>query len=312
MPTIKIVPFPGAPGPQGLRGLQGVQGDTGLTGPMGPAGPSGADGKSAYEVAIDNGFIGTEQEWLDSLVGPQGPAGNGDNSNPKTWVTPGETTYTITQEHGGIEVVTEARTSLFLSYAVASASGTDFEILVTGEDATMFSDYWNSNVYQRAIYLIGGIVEEQVPLAFVSFYETEVGSGTYAVILRLPYEVPFSQGDTIDIQVIYGGPPVKWWDANDLVNDQDSGDFRGAKIDYHAYVTDGGQVIGTIYIARDAGNDNVTHIETSSGGSDSGTAHFWDRSGNESQLYYYRTDGEGQVARIHWTAQVYYSPEFYD
>lgn len=35
----------------------------------------GEDGMSAYEVAVKNGFEGTEQEWLDSLVGPQGPAG---------------------------------------------------------------------------------------------------------------------------------------------------------------------------------------------------------------------------------------------
>jgi hypothetical protein len=34
-----------------------------------------AQGKSAYEVAVDEGFIGTEQDWLDSLVGPQGPVG---------------------------------------------------------------------------------------------------------------------------------------------------------------------------------------------------------------------------------------------
>lgn len=31
-------------------------------------------GKSAYEVACDNGFDGTEEEWLDSLVGPPGDA----------------------------------------------------------------------------------------------------------------------------------------------------------------------------------------------------------------------------------------------
>ena len=31
------------------------------------AGRRGKKGKSAYEVAVDNGFIGTEQEWLDSL-----------------------------------------------------------------------------------------------------------------------------------------------------------------------------------------------------------------------------------------------------
>jgi hypothetical protein len=30
---------------------------------------SGPRGLSAYEVAVDNGFTGSEQEWLDSLVG---------------------------------------------------------------------------------------------------------------------------------------------------------------------------------------------------------------------------------------------------
>ena len=35
----------------------------------------GARGYSAYEVAVQNGFVGTEQEWLDSLVGPEGQLG---------------------------------------------------------------------------------------------------------------------------------------------------------------------------------------------------------------------------------------------
>ena len=35
----------------------------------------GADGASAYEVAIQNGFVGTEAQWLASLVGPQGAQG---------------------------------------------------------------------------------------------------------------------------------------------------------------------------------------------------------------------------------------------
>lgn len=38
-------------------------------------GPPGADGKSAYEIAIDNGFEGTESEWLASLKGPPGADG---------------------------------------------------------------------------------------------------------------------------------------------------------------------------------------------------------------------------------------------
>ena len=33
---------------------------------------TGENGKSAYEIAVENGFIGTEQEWLDSLHGQDG------------------------------------------------------------------------------------------------------------------------------------------------------------------------------------------------------------------------------------------------
>lgn len=33
---------------------------------------SGEDGKSAYEIAVDNGFVGTETEWLISLKGADG------------------------------------------------------------------------------------------------------------------------------------------------------------------------------------------------------------------------------------------------
>ena len=93
----------GATGPQGPTGLtgatgaQGPKGDTGATGATGAKGDNGASayeiavddgfegteeewlaslkGDSAYAVAVDEGFEGTEQEWLDSLVGPTGPQG---------------------------------------------------------------------------------------------------------------------------------------------------------------------------------------------------------------------------------------------
>ena len=47
-------------------------------------------GLSAYEVAVKNGYIGSEAEWLASLKGdtgaagpqgPQGPAGSGGGAN---------------------------------------------------------------------------------------------------------------------------------------------------------------------------------------------------------------------------------------
>ena len=34
---------------------------------IGDQGPQGDDGKSAYQIAVDNGYVGTESEWLESL-----------------------------------------------------------------------------------------------------------------------------------------------------------------------------------------------------------------------------------------------------
>ena len=52
--------------------------------PAGPAGKSVA-GKSAYEVACDNGFVGDEEDWLDSLQGPKGNNGSHGVSVTHAW-----------------------------------------------------------------------------------------------------------------------------------------------------------------------------------------------------------------------------------
>lgn len=39
-------------------------------------GGAGTDGDSAYEIAVNNGFIGTESAWLLSLVGADGQDGS--------------------------------------------------------------------------------------------------------------------------------------------------------------------------------------------------------------------------------------------
>lgn len=46
-----------------------------LQGPAGNDGNDGADGLSAYEVAVQEGFVGDEEAWLASLVGPPGAQG---------------------------------------------------------------------------------------------------------------------------------------------------------------------------------------------------------------------------------------------
>lgn len=98
----------GLPGPQGQRGetgqqgLQGIQGPAGPAGPIGPAGPKGdtgpkgadglqgpigpqglqgergqdgLNGRSAYEIAVANGYTGDKEQWLASLKGRDGSPG---------------------------------------------------------------------------------------------------------------------------------------------------------------------------------------------------------------------------------------------
>lgn len=57
----------------------------------GEPGATGAEGPSAYEVAVANGYTGTEQEWLDSLVGPPGIGYGG---------PPGESAYQSALNNG--------------------------------------------------------------------------------------------------------------------------------------------------------------------------------------------------------------------
>lgn len=57
----------------------------GEDGAPGTNGTDGADGLSAYEIALANGFVGTEQEWLASLVGTSGADGQ-DGTSTYTYV----------------------------------------------------------------------------------------------------------------------------------------------------------------------------------------------------------------------------------
>jgi len=66
--------------------------------------PAGVQGASAYEVAVANGFVGTEAQWLASLAGPQGPQGTAGVSFTHTQSTP-SSTWTINHNLGYRPVV---------------------------------------------------------------------------------------------------------------------------------------------------------------------------------------------------------------
>lgn len=121
----------GADGSPGADGAKGDKGDPGLAGADSTVpGPAGADGASAYEVAVAAGFVGTQAQWLASLVGPPGPqgepgsggAGGGPTlqGDPAPYVTQTKT-YQITNYNS------------FSSYAVAASAGT---VNISGDTIT--------------------------------------------------------------------------------------------------------------------------------------------------------------------------------
>ncbi len=68
----------GVQGPKGDKGDTGEQGIQGLQGIKGDTGEQGEQGLNAYQIWLNNGNIGTEQDFLDSLKGEeglQGPSG---------------------------------------------------------------------------------------------------------------------------------------------------------------------------------------------------------------------------------------------
>ena len=87
-----------------------------------PATTNGKDGKSAYELAVDNGYSGTIQQWLDSLKGQDGT--NGTNG----------TTPHIDQTTGNW-FIGETNTGVKASFSSESAAseGTTLSVVTTGE-----------------------------------------------------------------------------------------------------------------------------------------------------------------------------------
>ena len=75
--------------------LNSLKGEPGTNGNDGQA---GADGKSAYDIAVENGFNGTESEWLESLHGQNGQ--NGTNGQPGANGNDGKSAYQLAVENG--------------------------------------------------------------------------------------------------------------------------------------------------------------------------------------------------------------------
>lgn len=106
-------------GEPGSQGIPGPQGETGLQGDKGERGEKGEIGLSAYELAVKNGYVGAEADWLFSLKGdpgergPQGERGEiGETGQTGSPGNNGYSAYEIAKAHGYVGTESEWLLSL--------------------------------------------------------------------------------------------------------------------------------------------------------------------------------------------------------
>ena len=75
-----------------------ADGETSATLHNGANGEKGSDGKSAYQIAVEQGYQGSESDWLSSLKGDKGNTGA--KGNPGQDGADGKSAYAIAVEHG--------------------------------------------------------------------------------------------------------------------------------------------------------------------------------------------------------------------
>ena len=145
-----------------------------------------------------------------------------------------------------------------------------------------------------------------------SWVKVGFGGGQYGVYYQMVFEDNINRPVVADAVVAYrtvtGGTPVIWWNSADLPGG--ASNFRGAVIDYHAFTSDG-TIIGTIHIVDDDNEENITHTEVSSGGTNLENDDLWFVQ-NEGTISYRRIDGAGRTLKVQWTAKVFYGSEIYD
>jgi hypothetical protein len=135
------------------------------------------------------------------------------------------------------------------------------------------------------------------------------GPDTIQIVFDDGATLAFDENDTVYYRILSGGDPVTWWDKDELPGG--GNDFRGAVIDYHAYIPGRGTIVGTIHIVDDSGEHNITHTEVSSGTNDLEYSDLWYVT-TEGRIRYRQLDGDDRTLKIQWTAKVFYGSEYYD
>lgn len=169
---------PGEKGETGEKGEPGAKGDSGEKGEPGEPGKDGidgrdgADGKSAYLLAVEHGYSGSESEWLTSLKGEKGDAGQpgerGEKGNPGEQGIPGEKGDTGADGKDGFSpIAAVAKDGSVVTITITDVNGTTTVTLTEGAAVDL-------TPYAKTVY-----VDEKVQELSLSITHLEESAHTH-------------------------------------------------------------------------------------------------------------------------------------
>ena len=151
--------------------------------PPGSTGANGTNGLSAYEIWIQEGNVGTEQEFLDSLVGATGANG----TNGIDGVCPCEEVLSSEERLGAGSVGTAPTYAVVTGtqYTVPVGGGGDYRILFTSEvlfpvagGSLSYSVYVNGLIYgtmtRSAIFSSAATIGTSLNISGITLIATDV------------------------------------------------------------------------------------------------------------------------------------------
>ena len=169
--------------------INGVVSQYKAIGSDGKDGKDGINGKSAYELAVDNGYTGTITEWLASLVGEAGVNGqNGANG------TNGKSAYELAVEHGYIGTEEEWFASLVGAKGKDGVNGTNGKDGQNGSNGKSTYELAVENGYE-------GTVQEWLA-SLVGINGTNGANGQNGANGKSAYEIAVGHG--------YSGTEEQW------------------------------------------------------------------------------------------------------
>ena len=163
---------------------KGPTGSIGLTGPDGPQGVQGNTGLSAYQVWLQYN-VGTQQDYLNSLIGPIGPTGPLAFGDTDELLVSGQTIY-ATVDNKDIEIITKGSGNLLFKI------DRDGWLQNYGPKNNTTDEIWNSGVTidtDGNIYTTGG--------DYTSFYTFVTKSEPNGNIIWQRQIDRYSQGESI-------------------------------------------------------------------------------------------------------------------